>query len=705
MTARRCLTSFAAVVVAACSGPPPRPPSPEPTATPPPAAANPEAKPPVARSTTTPPLQVVQLDNGITAAIQQSSQTHTATLQLGLLAGATFLAPGASELAAQVLVDGSDPSEGRPALAQAIAQLGGTLRVEPGLQTTWIDVRVPRARWQQAATAIRDALARPTRSRHQIERVRDDFVKSRTAAIRDTPLATMAQLLLLGETSGSGHLLGLLDRDPGEIGLLHSNLYRPDRVVFAIEVADPPAEVQQALARGGKVALGGWQPPAPLPGTVAVLDRPFAPGLWWSPAAGGGALVDRCRVAVLIALPTFQHPEPAAALLLHSCFSLEGVGGRLEQVQQERGLAHVRWQADVVTAGEATALLLTTEVAANEVANLWRAVELARASLTDVPPNASEFALALRRVPLQAAFGAQGDGARLRQATLLALGGKDLAAIERRAAEIARLPATGIAVPATTFLELPFAMIVVGGQVPADLPQARHFALTPVGGEAPVTTAPDEQAPAGASPWLVRAIDAIGAADDVRRLAGWTCSATIGSESTPTMAETTNWHRNGTLRRTRSLLGQVLETSLVEQAWTERLGKATRTLGASEAQLLRREQQRHPLALLAAHARGELPFRTIARRDVGDRSVAVLEAAGGGFDRLRVHVDTGSHLVRAVESWETLADGTVMHLSEAWSDYRTVRGLRVPFHRLTTQDDGQNRVETVFTRWEPALER
>jgi len=703
MSSSRGFVSFAAVVVAACSGAPPVTPTPAPPATTPPVAPPPDAQPPIARATTTPPLQIVQLDNGVTAAIQETSQTHTATLQLGLLAGATFLAPGASELAAQVLVDGSDPSEGRPPLAQAIAQLGGTLRIEPGLKMTWIDVRVPRARWQQAATAMRDALAMPTRSRNQIERVRDDFVERRTAAIRGTPLATMARLLLLGETSGSGHLLGLLDRDPGEIGLLQSNLYRPDRVVFAIEVADAPAEVRQALARGGKVALGGWQPPAPLPGAVPVLERPFAPGLWWSPADGAGVSIDRCRVALMIGLPTFQHPEPAAALLLHSCFSLEGVGGRLEQVQQDRGLAHVRWQSDVVTAGEATAMLLTTEIAANEVANLWRAVELARASLTDVPPNASEFALALRRVPLQAAFGAQGDGARLRQATLLALGGKDLAAIERRAAEIARMPATGIAVPATAFLELPFAMIVVG--VPADLPQARRFALTPVGGEVPVTTTPNEQAPAGASPWLVLAIDAIGAADDVRRLAGWTYAATIGSESTPTMAETTNWHRNGTLRRTRSLLGQAIETSLVEQVWTELLGTATRTLDAREAQLLRREQQRHPLALLAAHARGELQFRTIARREVGDRSVAVLEAAGDRFDRLRIHVDTGSNLVRAVESWETLADGTVMHVSEAWSDYRTVRGLRVPFHRLTTQDDGQNRVETVFTRWDPVLER
>jgi hypothetical protein len=59
--------------------------------------------------------------------------------------------------------------------------------------------------------------------------------------------------------------------------------------------------------------------------------------------------------------------------------------------------------------------------------------------------------------------------------------------------------------------------------------------------------------------------------------------------------------------------------------------------------------------------------------------------------------------VRVVETVETLPDGTTVHLEDAWQDYRTVAGLRVPHHRMTTQDDGQNRVETVFTKWSPTL--
>jgi hypothetical protein len=113
--------------------------------------------------------------------------------------------------------------------------------------------------------------------------------------------------------------------------------------------------------------------------------------------------------------------------------------------------------------------------------------------------------------------------------------------------------------------------------------------------------------------------------------------------------------------------------------------------------------QRHPLLLLAKHARGELTFRAAGERTAFDRTLRVLEADGGDFDRLRIHVDAESHLVRIVEHWETLPDGTVVLVQDAWGDYRRAGIVRAPFHRLTTHDEGQNRLEAVFTRFEPAL--
>jgi hypothetical protein len=96
-------------------------------------------------------------------------------------------------------------------------------------------------------------------------------------------------------------------------------------------------------------------------------------------------------------------------------------------------------------------------------------------------------------------------------------------------------------------------------------------------------------------------------------------------------------------------------------------------------------------------------FRTVTTGEAGDRRLAVLETNDGGFERLRMHIDVESGLVRAVESWETMPDGSVVHLHEAWQDYRPVGVLRAPFHRLTTRDDGVQRAATAWTAWTPVF--
>ena len=112
---------------------------------------------------------------------------------------------------------------------------------------------------------------------------------------------------------------------------------------------------------------------------------------------------------------------------------------------------------------------------------------------------------------------------------------------------------------------------------------------------------------------------------------------------------------------------------------------------------------RHPLMLLAANQRGTLLFRPIAQRSSGDREMMVLEATGNEFDRLRIHIDTESHLIRIVESWERLPDETLVHVRESWSDYRTADSMRAPHRRRTTWNDGEHQTETVFSNWQPTL--
>ena len=58
-------------------------------------------------------------------------------------------------------------------------------------------------------------------------------------------------------------------------------------------------------------------------------------------------------------------------------------------------------------------------------------------------------------------------------------------------------------------------------------------------------------------------------------------------------------------------------------------------------------------------------------------------------------------LIRVVESWERLADDTLVHVQEEWSDYRSTGGMRVPHRRRTTWNDGQHQSETVFSDWRP----
>jgi hypothetical protein len=687
-----------AMLAAACGGtprrsaPPGAPVAPAPSV---PAAEPPPAPPPVAPAPA-PRAQTIALPNGVTALLTTVPAARGATIELALLAGAAFVAPGAAELAAAVLVDGSDPATGRPALRAAIARLGGTLQVHVGPLSTWIDVRVPGERWRDALAALRDALAAPTQSRHQIERIREQHVAARNAEVARDPIAATAQALLLGDKGPADRTLGLLDRDPGEITLFASRLHRPDRALLALAVPADAAAVTAALT--GDTGLGTWAPGPAVPGPTTMLQREFASGLYWSPAASGEP-AERCRVALVAMLPDPRRPDAAELLLLHACFTLDGAGGRLERLQGDRGLAHVRWQPGIAQTPDATALLLTAEVAPTAVLPLWRTVDRARRSLRDLTPTDSEVATARTRVPLTARLGASDDGARVRLAAMLQLAATDFDAIDRRVAMIAAMRERDLRVAADAYLALPFAMVVLGGSVPADAGPVQSFRLLPTG-DAPAAAAP-AAAPTGPNAWLEGAADAAGGAHLLRRLRGWTTVAAVVHGDAPAMTESVEWSANGDLQRTRQLLGSTITTTLRGDELTERLGDEVRTLEARDAELLRREARRHPLALLAAHVRGELTFRTIAVRTVGERTVAVVETADAGFERLRMHVDTDSYLVRAVESWDALADGTVVHLHEAWQDHRATLGLRVPFHRVLTQDDGQNRLETRFSQWTP----
>lgn len=686
--------------VASCSGGPRQVPPLPPKVAPEPAPAAALPAPTAAREPVreVAPDQPTKLSNGLHVLVAEAPANGDAQIQLCIRTGSLAIAPGLAELAAEALVAGADASQGRPPLDLAIAALGGIVRVEVGPSTTWIDVRVPGSRWQDAQAALLAALTAPARTRSQLERIREDFVQAIANEVRDRPALAMARATLLAAGDTATRVSGVLDRDPSEVGLFQARFFRPENAICALRLPGDPASNVAAIERPMPGSLVRWAPPALSTPSTKTLASRVATGVLWAEQKGNPT----ARVSLITFVPDLAQPDATTTMVLQALLTLDGAGGRLERLQAERGLAEVRWTSELVHGADRSALVLTTDVPATEVMNLWTTIGLARRSLHDVPPTPSELDLAIRRARLTTGLGQLDEFAVQRTRLRLLERGVSMAAIDRAFATVPRPGTDTFATAVDTFLAAPTVLFVDGGTAPIDAKDVRRIDLLPTG----FTTAPAAANPTPTTtttPWLDRAIDAIGSAALLRRFRGFDYEGRLQTESAPPAKDTVVWRVHGTVRRSREVLGARVDTVVLGDAQTESLGDTKQTLTPREAALVRREMERHPLALLAAHAQNRLHFHDVAQRTVGDRDLMVLQADGDREGRLRVHIDTTSHLIRAVEVWETLPDGTTVHLHDAWSDYRTVNGLRVPFRRVTTQDDGQNRVETVFTKWRAEL--
>ena len=691
----------ATVALAACSSPPPTPDRPEPD------KQRPEPLAPEGPDRQKPRSLLAPLQpNGLAAYVEEAPAGNDAQVQLGVLAGSLFVAPGLAELAARVFVESSDPTTGSVSLSRAIARLGGTVETRLGLTTTWIDVRVPRGRLRPALAALRRALDTMTQSRTQIERMRDDLIAERTADVLATPLLANARALLQAESGSGQYIDALLDLDPSQVTLFHSRLYRPERCLLAISAPLRVDAIRSAL-NDGENSLGAWMPAAPMPGATDLLARNFESGLYWSEGDGlppsPDALPGTTRVALVLQLPDPTKPSAALHLMMHSVLTLDGTGGRLERMQEEAQLDYVQWDAHIERGADSLALVLTSNARPEDVPTLWHVYGRARDSLRAVPPTESELRLALRRAQLNARLSGLRDSDRLRlRANLAALGSTPGQLVE--ALEALESPERrDLKFAADAFLESPAWMIAIGPGRPVSLPGLRPFDALPRGFDPVTQNAPNEQNLAAADAWLEAARAALGDADTFARLVGFDARVELTVDGAPGASDDLSWRDDGTLTRVRTVLGQRVETRLEGDRWTETLDEVTKSLVHNEAAALRRAMQRHPLMLLAAHARGELRFRPIARRSSGDREMFVLEAVGDRFDRLRMHIDTESRLVRIVESWERLPEGTLVHVRESWSDYRHSGPLRTPHRSRSEWNDGERRSEAVYTGFEPVV--
>ena len=657
----------------------------------------PDAGAMAAPATTGEGVRVVPLPNGMPCYVTPGVRRGTEQIEFGVFAGSLFVAPGVAELAAYTLLKSTDPTRSTRSLEQRIHQLGGSVEVRVGLTTTWFDIRVLGGRAQQALTALRESLENVTTSRTQITRMRDELVAERTAQVVADPVAAAARVLLQAEPSTSAHLNALLDLDPNSVVQFHSRLYRPGRTLLSIRT---PRRAEQVLATvsQGDQAFGRWAPPPPLPGQSALVPRQFEPGLYWSEDVEQRGSTS---CAIVLRLPDATQPTAAEWLVLHACLTLDGVGGRLEQLQDEAGLSHLQWDARFERTPDVQALVMTTKARPAEIVKVWQLLQRARQSLVAVPPSRSELQLALKRATLNAGLAELTATDSQRLEVNMAIRGKRPGALEARIAELADPSKWDLAAAAAAFQETPAWVVAVGPGRPDELRGLVATDLLPKGFDPATQNRPTPENLALADPWLAQARAATGGEEVYRRLGGFAAKATVTSEQGLVSEDAVEWSPDGALRRTRTVLGQTVATALAAGGGraVETMDGAEKTLSPRQATLLRREWLRHPQMLLAAHQHGERRFRPIAQRKAGDREFYIVEDVGDEFDRLRVHIDTESRLIRVVESWEQLEDQTLVHIREEWSDYRPVDGLRVPHRRRTTWNDGQLVSETQFSEW------
>jgi hypothetical protein len=380
--------------------------------------------------------------------------------------------------------------------------------------------------------------------------------------------------------------------------------------------------------------------------------------------------------------------------------TIDGVGGRLERLMQEAGLGKVELRAETLRCGEGTALLLRGTMTAQQALQLHATAIAARQSIRDIPLSSSERTQARAAAWLSLRESEASASSRLRNELERILLDTDAAAQMRQLAAL-EMPISSDLKALNAFLEMPVAMVVRGGPAPTGAADVRPCPTTLAAAAIPIAGAADEAMRAAALPWRTRAIEALGGDKALAELDGFTATRRVATVDAPEIEETTTWKRSGDVMRVRKALGATVETTLAGSKWTETANGKAAQLSPQEAAWRRAEAASHPLAIVLAWQRGDLQFRLLTSRNVGDRVYETLEAIGDQFERLRIELDRESALVRTVERWATTPEGSATRAVETWADYRTIDGIRAPFRCTTVVDDGQSERTSVYSKFAP----
>ena len=577
---------------------------------------------------------------------------------------------GLAELAALAVADAPDHAGNRPSLRRMITRLGGYLSVGVGAQKTRFTVNIPTSNWQTALGEIVERARRQPVTPDQFRVLQSQLIRTYLDEWHGLPaLGYAKQWLRHGDRTRTEIVSAIQDRYAAETMLFRRRFYRPQGTVVGVWL--PNAEDADAITAGVKEALQTPpQTPAVAKKDVSSPPAPAPTSVRW--IAGPG----RSQVAVMVPLATAT-PE---WLVMLECFTMGGIGGRLGEVIADKLDRELPMQVREIGDGNHRYVVMLATVDAETVPILWQAATSAWQSLSRIPPVREELVGAKSRVRLRLARRQDHADDWLASAADSSNGGpiQDLHRLEAM---------THVRNIATEWSKTQLAMVVFGGKPPASIAAAVQSI------ELSVPELRRESAEVGtdektAAHYLALATQALGTKRMFRGLRGYEIRENWKDSDGLEVQAITSTLLPDELHRVLRVLGTRVETRVVGATGTEGIGKEVRELTAGEADEIRSEVNRHPLAILAAWSQGKLEFRLLGTRKHSGREVALLERVDSSRGRMRVTIEMRSGLIRTVETIQRRPDMGAIRLLDSYGDYRQMEGIRVPTHRVTTVGNG-----------------
>lgn len=606
------------------------------------------------------------------------------TIPVGTRAGKTGLA----ELAAEAVAELRTPERPGGSLRGDLARLGAALEVNVEASTTTFDVTFPAEHYREVLAALASSLAKPLDPELMagaFDRLRVDLAARLGRGWLRAPLLAMVERMRAGRSHALAEVVSQIPlRTAGEVAVFQRAHYRATGSVLALWVPDiPPTD----LALGAVGVMPPWLDLGREGGVLPMLvPPPPQEGVYWAPREGA--------VELGIFVPQFglDHPLAAEMLVLEECLTLDGLGGRLGAAIE--GLVERDVSFDVLPPGDTDHLVLLARANDAIVVPLWEALTQVANSFRLRPPVEAEIraAAARARLRLQEQLGKPREWVRTVSRMAFRRAAPDV--LETVLARLAPPTRLDVAAAIPQFVQRPLALAVVGGQPPVEssrlvqlvddsvLPGAKVERLLPAAELA--------QSRADAEKQLARAVEALGGRAALRELLGYHEIASSVSGRGPVIETDTRFTMPDRLRQTTRILATTIETELTAEGGSETSGSQQFPIAVPEARARLAAAARHPLTILARWVRGEVAFRKVGLRLVAGREHAVLEEIAEGAESMRLTIDTGSNLVRGLETrtWDPQIGALVVR--EEFSDYRNVGGaLRAPFYRTRAMDEGE----------------